>query len=182
VFDDGDQLSVQSEVSNDCAAVALRLSGAGLTDNGDGTISDAATGLMWEQKDDLGGVHDKDNLYTWSATGTAPDGTAFTTFLGTLNGSVSNDGVTVSGCFANHCDWRLPTIAELKTILLEPFPCGTSPCVDPVLAPNEPGSYWSGTTNGSAPVGVWYVFFVDGTALLGHKTNSLFARAVRGGA
>lgn len=31
------------------------------TDNGDGTITDNVTGLMWEKKDDSGGIHDKDN-------------------------------------------------------------------------------------------------------------------------
>ena len=31
------------------------------TDNGDGTITDNNTGLMWEKKDDSGGIHDMDN-------------------------------------------------------------------------------------------------------------------------
>jgi hypothetical protein len=37
-------------------------------DNGDGTITDDQTGLMWEKKDDnnTGGIHDKDNEYTWA--------------------------------------------------------------------------------------------------------------------
>lgn len=54
------------------------------TDNGDGTITDNVTGLMWEKKDDSGGIHDKDNDYTWSGAsygaGTyLPDGTMFST-------------------------------------------------------------------------------------------------------
>jgi len=33
---------------------------AGATmDNGDGRLTDLQTGLMWEKKDDLGGVHDQ---------------------------------------------------------------------------------------------------------------------------
>lgn len=177
----GDASSVRDEIADNSDRLALRLSGVSLADNGDGTVTDPATRLVWEKKDDLGGIHDKDNLYSWSATGTAPDGTAFTTFLGTLNGGASSDGTTVSGCFANHCDWRLPTIAELQTILLEPFPCPTSPCAVPALGPTEPGSYWSGTTNSDGPTGGWYVFFVDGTLVLGPKTNTLFVRAVRSG-
>ena len=56
------------------------------TDNGDGTITDNNTGLMWEKKDDSGGIHDMDNAYTWS---TGPpwemDGTITTVFLAALN-------------------------------------------------------------------------------------------------
>jgi len=36
------------------------------TDNGDGTFTDDNTQLVWEKKDDLGGVHDKDNTYVWT--------------------------------------------------------------------------------------------------------------------
>jgi hypothetical protein len=34
-------------------------------DNGDGTISEC-TGLMWEKKDNAGGIHDVYNVYTWA--------------------------------------------------------------------------------------------------------------------
>ena len=62
-------------------------------DNGDGTVSDTLTGLMWEKKDSLGGganlsnPHDADNTYTWNTLfgGTTPNGTAFTDFLDKLN-------------------------------------------------------------------------------------------------
>jgi len=36
-----------------------------LTDNGDGTISDGCTGLMWENKDQAGGLHDYGAVYPW---------------------------------------------------------------------------------------------------------------------
>ena len=45
------------------------------------------------------------------------DGTAFTAFLGTLNNGTSSDGTATSGCFAGHCDWRLPAIEELEGIV-----------------------------------------------------------------
>ncbi len=38
---------------------------AGFVNNGDGTITDTSTGLMWELKTDDGGERDKDNKYTW---------------------------------------------------------------------------------------------------------------------
>lgn len=37
-------------------------------DNGDGTITDTRTGLMWEKKSDDGTIHDKDNVYSWGST------------------------------------------------------------------------------------------------------------------
>src|SRR2546427_222031 len=128
-------------------------------DNMDGTVTDDETGLQWEKK--VAGsscLHCVNDSYTWSNSGTAPDGTAFTSFLNTLNGGatgvgncLSADGSTITGGFNNHCDWRLPTSAELQTILLAPFPCGTSPCIDPVFGPTAASGYWSSTTDAGRP-------------------------------
>src|SRR5438876_6315029 len=41
------------------------------TDNGDGTITDENTGLMWEKKSADGNIHDMDTLYTWNEIGRA---------------------------------------------------------------------------------------------------------------
>ena len=70
-------------------------------DNGDGTITDRQTCLVWEKKDNAGGIHDLNNVYQWSSSGSAMDGSAFTVFLSALNGNG----------FAGHHDWRLPTSA-----------------------------------------------------------------------
>lgn len=149
--------------------LALQLSGVRYVDNGDGTVTDLQAGLMWEKKDDLGGIHDVDDVYLWSATGSAPDGTAFTVFLATLNHSTSEDGSGASGCFAGHCDWRLPTVDELKTILLEPVvPCGTHPCIDPIFGPTANAYYWSATEAAPFVDWAWAVLFYDG-----HVSNLL---------
>jgi hypothetical protein len=90
--------------------IAQELSGDGrFLDNGDGTITDSETGLMWEKKSRDGSLHDAKNAYTWalSYNDPAPDGTLFTTFLSGLNESG----------FAGHTDWRIPTISELETII-----------------------------------------------------------------
>jgi len=50
--------------------------------NGDGTVSDLNTGLMWEMKTQTAGVHDVNTEYQWSSTGIAPDGNAFTVVSG----------------------------------------------------------------------------------------------------
>jgi hypothetical protein len=111
---------------------------------------------------------------------TFPDGTVFTEFLAKLNGA-SSDGVTLTGCFAGHCDWRLPTIVELQTILLAPDPCGTTPCIDPVFGPVASTGYWSATTFATFPIGAWRVYFSDGYMDADVKTNVEYVRAVRAG-
>lgn len=163
-------------------------------DNGDGTVTDYVTGLMWEQKDDNGGIHDKDDVYTWSSGSPYdPDGTAFTVFLDTLNGGAtgvgdcdSGDRLTQNGGFAGHCDWRLPTIAELRTILLGPAPCTTSSCIDEdVFGPTAsvPSLYWSATSSSSSAAFAWVVIFPNGVGNfpLEKAAELLHVRAVRGG-
>jgi hypothetical protein len=162
-------------------------------DNGDGTVTDHQTGLIWEKKDNTcPGIHCVTDTYSWISGSTPPpDGTAFTSFLNTLNGGatgvgscVSADGSTITGGFNNDCDWRLPTIAELQTIVdLGASGCGSgSLCIDPVFGPTAAFFYWSSTTFGPSPLFVWRVDFRDGSVSIGFKgTNFPFVRAVRGG-
>ena len=136
------------------------------TDNGDGTVTDRLTGLQWEKKTDDASVHDKDDRYPLSATGTAADGTAFTTFLTALN----------AACFAGQCDWRLPTLAELQTILLQQYPQGG---IDPVFGPLG-DYYWSSTSETNMATRGWALSFQDGSRTLAAKDVTFNVRAVRG--
>ena len=145
------------------------------------TVTDNLTGLQWEKKTVDATVHDVGTSFKWSASAvsrTAADGTAFTTFLPALNSG---------GCFAGQCDWRLPTLYELQTILLAASPCGASPCIDPVFGPTVADLYWSSTTSAELPnyaYFAWVVNFDGGNGgLNGYdaKTDLLAVRAVRGG-
>ena len=144
-------------------------------DNGNGTVTDWLTGLQWEKKTDDDTVHDKDNLYSWSTLDgdtTDEDGTAFTTFVATLN---------AAPCFAGQCGWRLPTLLELQTILLGPYPC-TSPCVDQaVFGPTVADFYWSATTYASNLGYAWFVYFGYGLVGGSNKDVTTSVRAVRAG-
>jgi uncharacterized protein DUF1566 len=69
-------------------------------DNGDGTVTDMNTGLMWEKKSDDGSVHDKDASYGLT---TGLGNPLATELLNALNGRA----------FGDFTDWRLPTVEEL---------------------------------------------------------------------
>ena len=185
----GDQTGIQNQITADSNLIALKLTGVRFVDNGDGTVTDVQTGLMWEKKDNLDGSanlgdpHDADNLYSWSSSGTAADGTALTDFLSTLNDCESSDGSAVTGGFAGHCDWRLPTNPELQTIV-DPTAtgCGTgNPCIFSALGPTVAGLYWSSTTDSGSPSDAWFVHFGDGSVNFDTKADFNFVRAVRGG-
>jgi len=153
-----------------------------LTDNGT-TVTDNLTGLVWEKKTNDASVHDEGNVYTWSTGDNNEDGTAFTTFL--------TAGLNTPG-FAGANGWRLPTLAELQTIVLD-FPCtgagdgpkcicGADPCIDATFGPTQSNLYWSATSYVPIPLDAWTVHFYGGYVYgLNFKTFIDFVRAVRGG-
>ncbi len=69
------------------------------TGNGDGTITDNNTKLVWEKQSGGGSIHDIDNVYTWAD--------AFAVHVAGLN----------AANFAGHNDWRLPNVKELLSII-----------------------------------------------------------------
>jgi hypothetical protein len=170
-----------------------------LTDNGDGTITDHETGLVWEKKADLDGApvdctsavicpdpHDADNVYTWTDGTTPtelPTGTAFTVFLAQLN---------ASGGFAGHTDWRLPTLAELHALV--DYADATSPLVDAVFDDACTSScsitscsctasdrHWTDSTLASAPTDAWVDDHGSGEIVWDTKDAEYAVRAVRTG-
>jgi Protein of unknown function (DUF1566) len=159
-------------------------------DNGDGTITDTKTGLMWEKKSDDGTIHDKDNTYKWTTSGTTTDGTAFTTFLAGLN---------AGGGFAGHTDWRMPNRRELESIInlqhgspaapqafSDNLTCGNGSsgnegCSVTTCSCTYSGAYWSSSTLQFTPENAWVVDFSLGYVYMNDKPQNYRVRAVRGG-
>ena len=168
-----------------CTALVSTGCVARFVDNGDGTVTDNSTKLVWEKKSDDGSIHDWDNLYTWGVTGAPlypPDGTAFTVFQATLN---------TAPCFAGQCDWRVPSLEELQTIVdsgafypatYAEFNTGCAPgCTVTTCSCTQSDGYWSATTTAGGPNFAWGVYFNVGGGNFGPKTVNDYVRAVRGG-
>ena len=152
-------------------------------DNGDGTITDNNTGLMWEKKTNLdattnfANLHDADNFYVWSGNGMEE------TIWDWLE-DVNTDGGLG---YAGHNDWRIPNIRELHSIVdySIPYP---GPTINPIFGPTagtHEGTdhpYWTSTSNPEQTSFRWYVLFSNGYVHNAHwSQKNVVVRAVRGG-
>jgi hypothetical protein len=125
-------------------------------DNGNGTITDLTTGLMWLKK-----PFEKKN---WKAA------------LAECEGLI----------LAGYHDWRLPNILELQSIVnyrhrkpaIDPV---TFPGVPTEVPADFWLGYWSSTKYASNWDSAWIVNFVDGSLFHHKKKYKYFVRAVRGG-
>jgi hypothetical protein len=140
---------------------------AAYVDNGDGTVTDTVTGLMWDKCP-----------YDQTANDCS-GGSAFRfTWANALVQTVALNGINYKG----HNDWRLPSIRELESLVKIGL---THPAIDDVAFPNTDlsQSYWSSTLavhDSSA----WAVPFQTGdvaTLDWSLQANNSFVRVVRNG-
>jgi hypothetical protein len=115
------------------------------------------------------------------------DGTIVTALLDTLN-DVGGGG---ANCFAGHCDWRIPNLHELESIVnIENYNPAVSPAFNTACVPactvltcscTQPSDYWSSSTYQVFPRQAWYTYFYNGEMFANGKSISKHVRAVRGG-
>jgi hypothetical protein len=135
------------------------------TDNGDGTVTDNLTGLIWMQWANCLDYGDGDWYHAMWAAQNLMDGRCGLqdySFLG---------------------DWRLPNVRELHSLIDfsqidHALPSG-HPFID---VPELAAYYWSSTTVASDPGAAWIVHMNTGWAMYQHKSSYTYNwLAVRGG-
>jgi hypothetical protein len=135
------------------------------TDNGNGTVTDNNTGLMWQQQDDR-------NMYNWyQASGT---------YDATYNPTSQNvcGELTTGGYY----DWRLPSKKELISIVDYSIPW-PGPTINTTYFPyTDASNYWSCTTEADCPGFFAWVegFYSGGDGPAGKDYGGGYVRCVRG--
>ena len=152
--------------------------------------------------------HDVNGIYR-SSGGSAgtPDGPVFTVFLPRLSagfggnlGIVRATDAQATGdpaadptlCLAHHCDWRLPGIGELRTILIGPdaapgqaTTCSVTPCIDSDFAAvggsTASSLYWSTSIWSDDKTFRWLADFGTGFVATSEGQLDTNVRAVRAG-
>lgn len=134
-------------------------------DNSDGTVTDVQTGLQWMrfslgQEWMSGTCTGEAKKYTWRKALDAAD------------------ALNRQGGYAGYCDWRVPMIEELKTLI----DLSRSPTINPSAFPNTPsGWYWSSSVYAGYTDSAWYVIFRDGSMYAYNKANDSHIRLARTG-
>ena len=140
------------------------------TDNGDGTVTDHQTKLMWKQCSE--GLS---TVITACDTGVA----STHTWQAALQKA---QDVNIIG-FANYSDWRLPNVKELISLI--EWQC-YNPSINTTFFPNKTiaWDYWSSSPTDPLFVGTnssWNVGFRNGGTGRVDRASPLLVRLVRGG-
>jgi len=148
---------------------------ARFVDNGDGTATDTATGLMWKRcTEGYEYVDGADGPF--GADGCSVTGATSFTWQGALNQAAS---VNSGGGYAGHTDWRVANLKELSSIV--EVQCW-SPAINAAVFPNTPNSFvWSASPSVIRATYAWYVRFDYGYDSDDLKNNGKYVRLVRAG-
>lgn len=145
------------------------------TDNGDGTVTDNNTGLMW-QKCSVGQNNDSTCsgtalTYSWYEASGMYDATD----------NLTSQDVCGELTTGGYSDWRLPTKKELMSIVDYSIPW-PGPTINTAYFPNALWpSYWSSTTKAGLLDSAYDVGLWDGSVLYQGKVDSSRVRCVRNG-
>lgn len=139
---------------------------AALFDNGDGTVTDTVTNLIWDRcSQGQSGA----NCATGSAT--------IMIWAAALTAAVTANTANYKG----YSDWRVPSKNELESLV--DITKATNPVIDLAAFPATPTSsfYWSSTTYAPDPSMAWDVYFGTGASFADVKTVGGQVRLVRSG-
>jgi hypothetical protein len=131
-------------------------------DNGDGTITDNSTGLMWWKC-----TYGQSGSNCSGGSGNYVD---FPTAIATCEADVTG----------GHSDWRLPNVMELESLV--DFST-SSPAINSTYFPNTVSDYWWSATTYAIPDDqyvAWIVGFGDGGVSSDNKAATYLVRCVRG--
>ena len=130
--------------------------------NGDGTVTDLVTGLIWKRCSEG---------QTWD--GTTCTGTAATyTWQQALQAGPAS-------AFAGKSNWRLPNVKELSIIVERQC---SYPSINANIFPATPSShFWSGSPYTGSTDSAWRIAFDNGYDYFGNKGITYNVRLVCGG-
>jgi hypothetical protein len=176
-----DPAKCQARFAASLAAISAQAAASAIPcryrDDGDSTVTDFDTGLMWAKQNALDGVTDLSNVLDADNTFSLADAAAA---AAALTGT-STDGTTIAPYpgIGAHTDWRLPTIVELATIVdTNTLGCQVGgACIDPIFGLTVATFYWS-VTEVDDSTG-WLVDFRSGAVGTGSPSFALHARPVR---
>lgn len=146
------------------------------TDNGNGTVTDNLTGLIW-----LDNANCANATRTWS---TALSDVVQLNTDGTMNGNNCGD---TSNSGSHQTDWRLPNVRELQSLIhygcyspALPDTAGTA-CGSGPFTGVQSYYYWSSTTYAGSTGSAWYVYLYNGHVDYYGKALTYYVWPVRGG-
>ena len=124
------------------------------TDNGDGTMTDNLTGLMWTKNGNL-----PNGTKTWEQA------------LDYCN------NLTLAG----YSDWRLPNVNELESLVNANEANIANWLNAQVFTDVQADYYWSSTTNAGFEKSAWSIYMQDGQVYSYKKSNKNYVWSVRAG-